>query len=258
MRVFRLVPRRLYIGFLVLVLCGVFLSLASQAKSSTDWTDNFQKGTLDSKKWQKTESGDFRKNAMDIVKKDSGKNAEYGLRLMADTIGTDDKTVKFIGIRSKDVFDLSDGFEVSVELDWNNQANGSYMSAGFYLSPTATGGNPMDEADWIRVEYVGVPPGENARMTISANEENRVRWLYTEGWPLKNKKGRPITVQNLTLMILDGELVVMENGQEVFRTAPVPIRFEEGFIYLQMSSHSNYPAREIYFDNVKVKRGDSG
>jgi len=62
---------------------------------------------------------------------------------------------------------FSDGKELCFDLDWNNQSNGCYLTASLYLCPTVTTGNPGNEKDWLKFEYVGVPPGRNARCVIA-------------------------------------------------------------------------------------------
>lgn len=54
-------------------------------------------------------------------------------------------------------------------------------------------------------------------------------------------------------LIIDRKgLKVTENGKELFSTQDHGIDFTQAYLYLQMSSHSNYPAKEIYFDNITV------
>ncbi len=240
-------------GWAVLVVILLSTAGVFQGKASGEnWSTGFDNGKLSSRQWKTTASGDFRDKRVDVVDLKTDGKPDFRLRLMADTIGTNDKTVKFLGARSTQAFDFSGGGEISLELDWNEQANGSYLTAGLYFCLTETSGNPMDEEEWIRVEYVGVPPGRNARLTISKKSNRRVNWLYTEGWPEQNKEGRRIGKQELKLKFERDRLRVIENGKEIFRSEAGVPGFNRGFIYLQMSSHSNYPLREVFFDNVAV------
>ena len=34
------------------------------------------------------------------------------------------------------------------------------LTGSFYLCPAATSGNPENENDWLKFEYIGVPPGK--------------------------------------------------------------------------------------------------
>ena len=63
-------------------------------------------------------------------------------------------------------FATRDGTRIAVELDWNDQPNGSYLSAGLILAPEPTEANPSRGRSWLKVEYVGVPPGRNARLVV--------------------------------------------------------------------------------------------
>ena len=146
--------------------------------------------------------------------------------------------------------DFSRGLNISFDLDWNNQSNGCYLTGSVYLCPTATNENPRDEADWLKFEYVGVPLGKNARCVIATKIDGRTGWLYTEGWP-EDRSGRKIVNQHIKIIMDDASFKVMENGREIYASQH-DLTFSSAYIYLQMSSHSNYPAREIYFDDVMV------
>lgn len=204
----------------------------------------FDGNELDLKVWKATREGDFRGSTIDIY--------DHRLRLRADTRGTRDETVKFHGVRTIERIDFAAGKRISLELDWNHQSNGSYLTAGLYLCPTVTEGNPEGERDWLKFEYIGVPPRKNARRLIAVKVGSQVRWLDTEGWP-ERREGRQIANQQIEIA-LDGQgLKVSENGREVYRLAPHGLTFSSGYLYLQMSSHSNYPPREVYFDNLQVR-----
>jgi hypothetical protein len=218
---------------------------------SAIFNENFSEGTLNPKLWQITREGDFKESRIDVYDTDPTENVDYRLRLRANTIGTRDDTVKFHGVRSLYNVDFREGKEISFDIDWNNQSNGCYLTASVYLCPTATKGNPRDEKDWLKFEYVGVPPGRNARCVIAAKSDGKVKYLYTEGWP-EQKSGRHIAYLRIKI-ILDGEnLKVIESGTERYSTQSHELEFSSAYLYLQMSSHSNYPTREIYFDNVVV------
>lgn len=196
-----------------------------------------------------TRQGDFKASVVDIYGADNG---DLRLRMLADTIGSRDDTVKFHGVRSTEPIDFAGGKVIVYEIDWNNQANGCYLTAGVYLCPTETDTNPRDEPNWISFDYVGVPPGKNTRFQITEKINGTLRILYTEGWPDKQKTGRKIGKQQVTVFIDNKTLKVVENGKELFLCEDCGLRFTQAHLYLQMSSHNNYPAREIYFDNIAV------
>jgi hypothetical protein len=207
--------------------------------------DDFAAKTLNPGRWRVTRKNDFQESKVDVV---NGR-----LRMRAATIGTDDKTVKFHGVRTARPLSLRQPFVLSFELDWNNQANGCYLTAGVFLCPTATDGNPADEKDWWKLEYVGVPPGKNARAWVSARSRGGERVLYDEGWPAKQKTGRRIGKQAVTIRWRSDKLTVVENGKTLWQTDWKGFGFPTAHLYLQMSSHSNYPAREVFFDEVTVR-----
>ena len=133
--------------------------------------------------------------------------------------------------------------------------NGSYLTGGLVLSPHTTSGSPLETSDWLKIEYVGVPPGRNSRMVVAISAENRMRTLYTEGWPRANREGRKIGLQVLEVAVGKSGWEVWENGAAVF-TSNQAFPLDNAHIYLQMSSHSNCPARTVLFDNVKVDTGE--
>jgi hypothetical protein len=105
---------------------------------------------------------------------------------------------------------------------------------------------------WLKAEYVGVPPGRNARLAVVLCTDGRERTLHSEGWPETNRTGRRIGVQELSLVFSGSSFEVREDGHLVFEAAETPVGFDAAHLHLQLSSHSNYPPREIYFDDIRV------
>jgi hypothetical protein len=230
-------------------------SVNSEQKQVTQkvrFQDNFSTGQLEAAKWHIIRQGDFRESTVDVYDVDGKDGVDYRLRLRADTIGTADNTVKFHGVRAAEKIDLSKETLISFSLDWNNQRNGSYLAAGVYLCPTITDGSPKNEKDWLKFEYVGVPPGRNARAVVAIKAGRGMKQPYTEGWPKKQRTGRHIANQQVTLILAGKRLTVIENGQEIYKSELRDLSFDTAYLYLQMKSHSNYPAREVYFDNIVV------
>lgn len=244
------IPLRMVAGLIILL--GVLLVLVGAAeKSAVLLQDEFAGPSLDAARWQPTQQGDVQAALAEVK--------DGRLRLRLATMGTRDDTVKYLGVRTKQALDFSRGIEIAYDLDWNNQANGCYLTAGISLCPTATDGNPLAERDWVKVDYIGVPPGRNARLLVAVKRGDREQHLYTEGWPAEQRTGRKIGLQHMRLILYPDRLEVWENEKVLlntpFRDADTiahPLTWSQGYLYLQMSSHSNYRAREILFDNVKV------
>lgn len=223
---------------------------AQRAQIRNDLVEDFQGGVLASDQWQITRHNDFNRSEIDVVKSAEG---GFRLRLLADTMGTDDDTVKFHGVRTTKPFDFTEGKVISFALDWNAQQNGSYLTAGIFLAPVATDENPRSGREWLALEYVGVPPGGNIRLQVAKKRNGSLGFLFTEGWPEQQRNGRRINgPQHLQLVIDKERLAVSENNNELFSVAEHGLGFTRGYLYLQMSSHSNYPAREIYFDDIHI------
>ena len=216
------------------------------------WREGFESGRLDSARWVITAEGDFRERTVAVVDLSRQGPRDFRLRLRADTRGTRDDTVKYLGVRTVDRVVIVEGTRIGVTLDWNDQANGSYLSAAMVLTPETTSGNPLRGGDWLKVEYVGVPPGRNARLEVGSCVGGRERTLFTEGWPERNRGGRRIGVQELLLVVARSSFAIHENGQRVFESEAGAVPFEAAHLHLQLSSHSNYPPREVFFDDVSV------
>lgn len=220
-------------------------------EASIEFLEDFAHGAFPGTKWVLTRENDFQEALVDV--------ADGRLRLRAATIGTESDTVKFLGARTAEpVVDFSSPVEVQVEIDWSSQANGCYLTAALYLCPVRTDTNPRHESDWLRFEYVGVPPGKNARAAIWRRSDGREHWIYNEGWPKEQRTGRKIGRQRLRLLIDSESLKVLENGKELAAIPQHALTFTRAFLYLQISSHSNYPPREIFFDSVAVTGSGNG
>jgi hypothetical protein len=215
--------------------------------------DSFESGELATGAWQLTAANDFNEKAQDVVARDLEGETDHVLRLRADTLGTDDRTVKFLGVRFREKLDLRHRHQIEVELDWNDQANGSYLSAGIYLAPALTTVSPELEPSWVKFEYVGVPPGRNARALIALREKGLLRLLETEGWPDEQRLGRKIGRQRVRVVVDGGSLRISENGEPLYRSDGSVVPFSSAYLYLQLSSHSNYGSREVFFDDVVIR-----
>jgi len=219
---------------------------------SIEIQESFSAGYLDPERWKIIEEGDVQQKKIDVIAVDPLKPEVYRLRLGMNTIGTDDDTVKYIGVRTIDKLSLRVPREISFDLDWNNQSNGCYLSAAVFLCPTVTNTNPEREKNWLRLEYIGVPPGKNARAVIVINENGNIRHLYTEGWP-ENRSGRHIGFQRIKMIFDVNGFTVLENGGVLYQDKSINLKYESTYLYFMMSSHSNYPFREVYFGNISVQ-----
>ena len=245
----------------ILTVCFSLLVLAalsgcqSASETSVVFQEDFEGGSLDSQRWEMTSDGEFAEAVVDVIDVDPGEATDYQLRVRAGTIGTSD-SLKYLGVRSRDTIDFDTAKVITFDLDWNDQANGCYLTASLYLCPTASS-NPKEEDNWLKFEYVGVPPGRNVRINIWEKADGMVHALYTD-WGPDDDEGRPVglplgaNTRRISLH-LDGEgLRVTQDDEELYPVSVHGLQFTTAYAYMQMSSGTNYPPREVYFDNLSV------
>jgi hypothetical protein len=263
MRVRRRPAHRIALGAALVATLVLGGAVGHSADTPGPWVEDFRSGRLDPARWERTHDGDFREWSVEVVDSIRRRGASsdpavsplspiYRLRLRADTRGTRDDTVKFLGARAVPPIPLQEGREIVVQLDWGNQSNGSYLTAAVVLSPHVTSGNPLTTDDWLSVTYVGVPPGRNGRLVVAVKSAGRERTVETEGWPDNGRQGRPLGIQVVRLGVRNRAVEVWEGDRRVLTAARDTLAFDTAYLYLQMSSHSNYPPRSIYFDTVRI------
>lgn len=218
--------------------------------------EDFEQGTIDSSRWEVTIDGDFADFLVDVYDVDVNEDTDYRLRLQANTIGTSDP-LKFLGVRSTNELDFSTGRAVTFDLDWNDQSNGCYLTASLYLCPTVSN-NPKNEDNWLKFEYTGVPPGRTVRINVWEKIDGAVKPHYTD-WGPRDEQDRPIGKylapgnHSIKLILEENSLRVLEDDKEIYKLSRHALNFSTAYIYLQMSSGTNYYTREVYFDNILVQ-----
>lgn len=254
-----LFQRILLLGAVCTLLLIVSCSEAAPG-SPVVFQENFDEGVLDLSRWEITIDGDFSEAVVDVVDVDQSDATDHRLRLQANTLGTSDP-LKYVGIRSKNPIDFTSGKDILFDLDWNNQANGCYLTASFYLCPVVSN-NPRAEDNWLKFEYAGVPPGRNVRINIWEKVEGIVNPLFTDQGAQDDQgrpRGMPLGNASHTIGILldTDSLHVMQDDAGLLPLSQHNLNFTTGYMYLQMSSGTNYPSREVYFDNIVVQSASS-
>jgi hypothetical protein len=171
------------------------------------------------------------------------------LALALDTLGTDPHTLKVVGVRSRAPARLR---RVEWTLDWNAQANGSYLEAALYLSPQATDGDPAALPDWLRVDHVGVPPGQRWRYEVAEQRHGALSFLDQAGWPADRSGRAPGAPRARLDLGPDGRVTYAEDGVVLSSVhADVPLD-RPLYVYLTLTGHSNYPKRMVFVDDVRL------
>ena len=234
-----------------ILLCGLALMVAVIAQGAI--TETFD-GPLTDAQWIVVRSGDAQESVADVV--------DGRLHLRLNTLGTRDDTVKYLGIRTPQALDISEGVEIRYTLDWNQQENGCYLGAGLVLCPTApevtdpithvtSAAAPDGEPTFLVFDDLGVPPGKNLRAFCTLKRNKLDRYLFTDGWP-KNKTGRELNLIHMRLQLTPQTLRIWENDTLLTEITNLKLPFTQTYLYLRLQSHSNYPAREVYFDDFSV------
>ncbi len=167
------------------------------------------------------------------------------LAIALDTMGQPAAPLAVRGMRSTRA--RARPLDLGVTLDWNRQANGAYLKAAIYLSPHSTAGDPAALADWVRVSYVGVPPGARFRHEVAERRRGRLRFLDRAGWP-GDRRGREPGAPRLRIRWAGTQLLLDEDGRR--RSAVEARGWPRVFVYLTLTGHSNYPRRVVYFSDV--------
>jgi len=110
--------------------------------------------------------------------------------------------------------------------------------------------------DWLRTPF-RLAQNSEGRVCLSRRQAGNLRMLYTEGWPDKQRTGRPIGKQRVVLRLGPDTIEILENGKSLFGTAPHGCAFPRAYLYLEICSHSNYPPREIFFDTILLRPAPS-
>lgn len=195
-------------------------------------------------KWVEISDGDFEERRVDA--------SESRVALRLATRGTKPDTVKILGVRRDPPIRLGRETRIRADLTWTKEENASYLAAAIVIAPEQTSVNALRMPDWIKVEYVGVPPRRNGRLVAAARQGGRDLMPFTEGWPAENRGGRALSTQKVELVLRKDAVEVWENGSRVYETKDIRIPWPEVRLYLQVSSQANFPSREILFENVQV------
>lgn len=216
-----------------------------------EYVEEFSAEVLDPQRWQATRLNDFQEARWDL-QPDPEEPGDGRLRLRAATLNTRDATVKHMGVVLTRPLDLRSPVDVQVDLDWAHQRNGSYLALAAYLAPAFDRTSVTQTPDWLGVRVVGEPPGQTARLEVMRRSHGNLAALERFGWP-GTKPGRDMGRVRLELH-LDGRAARLNvDGKERFSTPDAGHRYEQAFLYLELTSHSNYPGRDVFVDRVAIR-----
>lgn len=175
-----------------------------------------------------------------------------GLRLSLATLGSRPGQVHGVGAVSS-ALEVGAGLSVRARLDWQAPANACYRAGGLCVVPAAlvdAGDLTLDAARpaaWL--EVVGVPPGRTARRFAAVRTGPHPSPVFTDGWPI-DRAGRALERVTLEVVVRPGGVSFAADGEELGHAAlDLGPRVR---VLLYQTSHANYPARPVVFEEVAV------
>jgi hypothetical protein len=212
--------------------------------------ETFEGGALSPDRWLFTSASDLREKHHQVARRDRGGSLNHELRLFAGTGGTNDRTASYVGVVHPRPFDLREPHEIEFQLDWDQQADATDLTAGAYLVPVLTWEAPELEPDWLKFEYVGVAAGRGARAMLALRRQGRLHVIESEAGPAPPRTGQ----QRIRLELRRGRLRVFENGVLWHEARELELSFKSAYLYLQMSSRGERTRGEVFFDDIAVRR----
>ena len=179
---------------------------------------------------------------------------ETGLRMELETYGRRHDEVSVVAAAWKPAIDfLAETQTITLGFDWLEDSNAAYLSAGLAIIPedAPLEGDPRDLTEVTHLSFIGVGPGASARRELLVQRKGQEIVRDTEGWPEKDKDGRPLTKVVVKLMVT-GTLVRIEEEGRSAVSVPADLGFARGRLVVFMASHSNSMRRAVRFTQLRV------
>ena len=178
----------------------------------------------------------------------------HGLRMELETYGRPHAEVSVTAAAWKEALDFSAQAQtMTVQLDWLEDSNASYLSAGLAIVPedAELKGDPRDLPQVTHLSFIGVGPGATARRELLVQRQGQELARDTEGWPEVEREGRHLKSVSVRLVVSGDLIRIEEEGR-----APVSVKsslgFARGRLVLFAASHSNSMRRAVRFTQLRV------
>jgi hypothetical protein len=189
--------------------------------------DNFSPGPLDPSVWAPFREGNFRDSAIEAI---------GGLRIAADTRGTPPGTWQHLGVRRIEAIAIRDGTAVAVSMSGGDSP---FLWGAMVFSTCNVPGNPKATSDWIAISW-----GEGRmRVTACAGAVDRVLVEKTAENPQRR----------VEIRFRAGGFHLFEGDTPIFDSASAAVGFDLVYLYLMVSSESNYLLRAVRFHNLEIR-----
>ncbi len=229
----------------------------SATEMSKNWKDSFEIDQINSVFETFYSHQDLLKSNSKILP------SNQKLQISLQTIQLPPESVYLIGLKtkqSKSFFLENEKQEKKINphqlgftLDWNQQFNGSYLSAGLIITQSSQIPSFQSLSDYIAIEYIGVPPGKNGRLQISEKHAGNLKIVYDEGWPQLQREGKLLGIQKILAQYSSQGLEIKENDNIVLHSHHTALFEQSVFFYFFVQSHNNYYERTVFFDDIFVQ-----
>ena len=183
------------------------------------------------------------------------KTDKTGLRMELETYGRAHDEVSVVAVAWKPAVDfLSEPQTITLGLQWLEDSNAAYLSAGLAIVPehSALEGDPRDLSEVTHLSFIGVGPGALARRELLVQRKGQEIARDTEGWPEKEKGGRQLNQVVVKVAVTGALIRIEEDGREPVSVS-ANLGFARGRIVLFVASHSNSMRRAVRFTQLRVE-----
>jgi hypothetical protein len=187
--------------------------------------------------------------------KSSAQTSSSGLNIELETYGRAAEEVSVVAIAWNPVQDfLGEVVRLEFELDWLEDSNASYLSAGLALVPETAplSGDPRDHAEVTHLSFIGAGMGANVRRELLVQRKGQEVFRDSEGWPETGRDGRTLKTVRLSLTLTGSMMKIEEAGRPPV-SVPVGLGFARGRVVLYVASHSNSMRRAMRFTHLELR-----
>ena len=256
--------------FAQLALCSAFLSACSACPNEAAKIEPQARAATDAAKQDATAAKPRLSTAFDqpletktwtrwthnlAAKKSRITPGSGGLHVDLETYGRAADEVSIVALAWNEPVDVLAGPQhITLSLDWLEDSNASYLSAGLAVIPeeATLSGDPRDLPAVTHLSFIGAGLGANARRELLVQRRGQEVFRDTEGWPEVGREGRKLGSVTLELTLSAEMMTLEEEGRESV-SVPTGLGFARGRLVLFVASHSNSMRRAVRFTKLELR-----